>query len=101
MLDFIHTMASQMTTWRDHVSLLFAEINLENLTKKGDNNVTDLIKTIFVWAVIIWVVIALFSKQFRMAIYVLVVGGIVGVFIYAPSQIHALGKGILSFFGIS
>lgn len=96
MLDVFNMAAA----FGDHASLLLAKLNFGGLTGEGDNNVMSLVQTVFVWAVILWMIIALVTRQFRQAISVLIIGGIVGVFVYAPDQIQALGDGILSFFGI-
>ncbi|MBU8690684.1 hypothetical protein KM918_25655 [Priestia megaterium] len=82
-------------------SFLLGDINLQGVSSQGDTNVMSVIQTVFIWVLLFAIIGSLVVKKYRGALMVLVFGGIIGVFIYGPSNIISLGDSLLKFFGLS
>ncbi|MDF2052627.1 hypothetical protein [Priestia megaterium] len=82
-------------------SFMLGDINLQGVSSQGDTNVMSVIQTVFIWVLLFAIIGSLVVKKYRGALMVLVFGGIIGVFIYGPSNIISLGDSLLKFFGLS
>ncbi|MEH7132626.1 hypothetical protein [Priestia megaterium] len=82
-------------------SFMLGDINLQGVSSQGDTNVMSVIQTVFIWIVMFAIIGAVVMKKYRGALMVLVFGGIIGVFVYGPSNIISLGDSLLKFFGVS
>ncbi|MEH7473099.1 hypothetical protein V7158_15350 [Priestia megaterium] len=82
-------------------SFMLGDINLQGVSSQGDTNVMGVIQTVFIWVLLFAIIGSLVVKKYRGALMVLVFGGIIGVFIYGPSNIISLGDSLLKFFGLS
>ncbi|MGG0033313.1 hypothetical protein ABEX88_16920 [Priestia megaterium] len=82
-------------------SFMLGDINLQGVSNQGDTNVMSVIQTVFIWVLLFAIIGSLVVKKYRGALMVLVFGGIIGVFIYGPSNIISLGDSLLKFFGLS
>lgn len=80
---------------------MLGDINLQGVSNQGDTNVMSVIQTVFIWVLLFAIIGSLVVKKYRGALMVLVFGGIIGVFIYGPSNIISLGDSLLKFFGLS
>lgn len=80
--------------------LILGNIDLSGVKGSGNSNVLSTIQTIYVWAVLIIIVGLVAFKKFRAAVGILVVGSILGVFVYGPDNIVSLGDSLLKFFGL-
>ncbi|CAK6481413.1 hypothetical protein ACPOM7_17480 [Peribacillus castrilensis] len=80
--------------------LLLGNVNLEGISNEGNSNVLGVIQTIYIWGLLAILVMLIIFKKFRAALGVLVMGAILGVFIYGPDNIVSLGESVLKFLGI-
>ncbi|NGY93874.1 hypothetical protein F3K44_31410 [Bacillus megaterium] len=75
-------------------SFMLGDINLQGVSSQGDTNVMSVIQTVFIWVLLFAIIGSLVVKKYRGALMVLVFGGIIGVFIYGPSNIISLGDSL-------
>ncbi|MGE7717501.1 hypothetical protein [Priestia megaterium] len=82
-------------------TFMLGDINLQGVSSQGDTNVMGVLQTVFIWVVLFAIIGSLVMKKYRGALMVVVFGGVIGVFIYGPSNIVSLGDSLLKFFGLS
>lgn len=79
---------------------MLGNVNLSGISNEGNSNVLGIIQTIYVWGVLAILVMMILFKKFRAALGVLIIGSILGVFVYGPDNIVSLGTSVLEFLGI-